>query len=321
MMSELPNVVADVGGTNARFALVNPGETEVFNAETLPVKDFENLSSAFRHYANGNGLVGTKRLCVALAGPIDGDDVQLTNGDWAFSISDTRSELGLLSLILINDFKAQAMALAYIGEDQLVLLGGRTPVQGRPKVIVGPGTGLGVAALVPNGERYTVVESEGGHSGLAPTSEHDIAIYRKLLQQYGRVSAERVLCGAGLRNLYSTLGELDGVETGSYTEAEIVEEALAGTDASCLKALDVFLAYLGAVAGDFALTFGALGGVYIAGGIVPRVKDHIANTEFRSRFEAKGRLSYMQKDIPTYLVMSEHAGLIGAAACLNDEVC
>lgn len=320
MMSDVPHVVADVGGTNARFALATPGATDVFDPETLQVQDFGSFSSAFRHYARNKGLTDTRRACVALAGPIDGDQVRLTNGAWAFSIEQTRSELGLKKLLLVNDFKAQATALSHIDDEQLILLGGSAPVAGRPKMIVGPGTGLGVAALIPNGAGYTVVESEGGHTGLAPTSQEEIEVYQKLLHQYGRVSAERVLCGAGLRNLYRTLCELDAIAVRPLTEAEVVEEAISGRDAECLKALDMFLAYLGTVAGDLALTFGALGGVYIAGGIVPRVKDHIATTEFRTRFEAKGRLSYMQKDIPTYLVMSEHAGLIGAAACLNEKI-
>ncbi len=310
-------VVADVGGTNARFAMVQPGSTEIYNAETLAVKDFVCLGTAFRDYTSRRGLASAEQACVALAGPIKGDQVQLTNGDWKFSVSQTRSDLGLDKLVVINDFKAQALALAHMDNDHLFSLGGDAPVDARPKVILGPGTGLGVAAVVPTESGFAVVESEGGHVGISPLTDSDIAVYRKLLKQYGRVSAERILCGSGLRNLYRTLCELEDQVIQPFTEAEIVECATQKKDELCLKALNFFMAYLGAVAGDLALTFGANGGVYIAGGIVPRLKDHIAKTEFRHQFEAKGRLAYMVKDIPTYLVTSEHTGLIGAAAHLN----
>ena len=318
MAADKPYIVADVGGTNARFGLVRPNGTDVYNTETLQVRDFDHISEAFRSFINKQNLTNPVQACVALAGPVEGDQVQLTNGDWAFSVEQTRVGLGLQKLLLVNDFKAQAAAIPYIKDDQLFLLGGKQPVEDRFKVIVGPGTGLGVAGASKTKDGFLIVQGEGGHIGLSPTTDREIEVHKKLLQQYGRVSAERIICGSGLRNLYQTLQELNKDPKGTMTEAEVVAHALEGDDPVCVEALDIFLAYLGAVAGDLALTFGALGGVYIAGGIAPRVKDYVIGSQFRHRFEAKGRLSHMIKDVPTYLVMSKHAGLIGAAVCLNE---
>ncbi len=317
MSPNTTHIVADIGGTNARFALVDAGSTAIVTTLTLQVKDFGNLTSAFRHFVDELKIVPPRRACIALAGPIEGDHVRLTNGDWSFSIENTRTELGLEQLLLVNDFKAQASALPYFENEQLLLLGGQSPIAGRAKVIVGPGTGLGVAASVPSNGGYTIIQGEGGHMGLSPASDLEMAVHQLLLQQYGRVSAERILCGAGLRNLYLTLNKLQAEADGEKSEAQIVADAIDGTSANCRKALDLFLAYLGAVAGDLALTFGALGGVYIAGGIAPRLVEQIGKSDFRARFEQKGRLAHMVKDVPTYLVLSKHAGLIGAAACLN----
>lgn len=314
-----PYIVADVGGTNARFALVPPNSTDVYNAETLKVKDFAHIADAFRHYIKNQNITDPDQACVALAGPVEGDQVHLTNGDWAFSVEQTRQDLGLQKLQVINDFKAQAAAIPYLKQDELLLLGGKEPVAGRFKVIVGPGTGLGVAGAIETSDGVLIVQGEGGHIGLSPTTDREMAVHQKLLEQYGRVSAERIVCGSGLRKLHQTLQELDGRSENPRTEAEVVAMALAGDDATCSEALDMFLAYLGAVAGDQALTFGAVGGVYIAGGIVPRVKDYIANSQFRTRFEAKGRLTHMIKNIPTYLVMARKSGVIGAAACLIES--
>lgn len=314
-----PHIVADVGGTNARFALVQPGTMDIYNTETLQVRDFAHIADAFRRYISNQGLSEPNQACVALAGPVEGDQVHLTNGDWAFSIEQTRQDLGLEKLEVINDFKAQAAAISYIGDDQLVLLGGGAPVEDRFKVIVGPGTGLGVAGAVKSQDELLIVQGEGGHIGLSPTTDREIAVHQILLKQYGRVSAERIVCGSGLRKLHQTLRQLDKNPEIARTEAEVVALALAGDDAVCSEALDMFLAYLGAVAGDLALTFGAVGGVYIAGGIVPRVKDYVSTSQFRSRFEAKGRLSHMVKNIPTYLIMSKSSGVIGAAACLKES--
>ncbi|NQV99974.1 MAG: glucokinase [Rhodospirillales bacterium] len=318
MVTAIPDIVADVGGTNARFALVHPGTTDVFNTDTLQVRDFGTITDAFRLYMKKQGLSEAVRACVALAGPVEGDQLQLTNGNWAFSKETTRAELRFERLLFINDFKAQAAAIPYLKDDQLVMLGGRAAIDGRSRVIIGPGTGLGVAGAVATGDGYVIVEGEGGHIGLSPTSDREIAVHEKLLQRYGRVSAERIICGPGLRNLYRILQELDGVAAVERTEAQVVAEAVNGESEICREALDIFLAYLGAVAGDLALTFGAFGGVYIAGGIVPRVRDHVKGSQFRSRFEAKGRMAHLVRDIPTYLVMSQDAGLIGAAACLKE---
>lgn len=319
LKNHMSHIVADVGGTNARFALVRPSMAEIEHMENLKVKDFQNISDAFRHFMRNRDIGEGTRACIAFAGPIDGDQVRLTNGDWSFSVKQTKADLALDRLLLINDFKAQAAALPHITDDQLIFLGGRMPVDGRPKLIIGPGTGLGVAAVVPNRDGNFIIESEGGHIGLSPFSKREIAVHRVLLEQFGRVSAERVLSGSGLRNLHMALLKIDGQEPDRKTESEIISGASDGTSAICVEALDLFFAYLGDVAGDLALAFGSLGGVYIAGGIAPRIYEALAKSEFRARFESKGRLAHMVRDIPTYLVMSEHAGLIGASACLSDS--
>jgi len=319
LKNHIPHIVADVGGTNARFALTRPGIAEVEHMETLQVKDFNHISDAFRVFMRGRDIGEGTHACVAFAGPIEGDQVRLTNGDWAFSVEQTRGDLALERLLLINDFKAQAAALPFIPDDHLILLGGGESVVGRPKLVIGPGTGLGVAATVPGPAGHTIIESEGGHIGLSPSTSREMAVHHVLIEKFGRVSAERILCGAGLRNLYAALHTIDGRHLVERTEAEIVSGALDEGSALCVETLDMFFAYLGTVAGDLALAFGSLGGVYIAGGIIPRVYESLATSAFRARFEAKGRLAPMLKNIPTYLVMSEHAGLIGASACLSES--
>lgn len=320
MSEELPHVVADVGGTNARFALVAPGTTAVARVQILRVGDFAHITDAFKHFLQQEGLSHPTKACVALAGPVDEDQVRLTNGSWQFSAEQTRQDLGLETLLMVNDFKAQAAAIPYLEGDDLIKLGGGVADDDRFKVVLGPGTGLGVAATIKLENTHLIVQGEGGHIGLSPTTDREIAVHRSLLQLYGRVSAERIICGSGLRNLYKTLREIDGLPDISRSEPEIVADAIAEGDPLCRETLDIFLAYLGAVAGDQALTFGARGGVYIAGGIIPRVKDYIDQSDFRTRFEAKGRLAHVVRDIPTYLVMSRHSGLIGAAACLKEVV-
>ena len=174
-----PRIVADVGGTNARFALAAPGGADISDVEILKVGDYAHIGDAFRAYMGNHGLNDVRSACVALAGPIEGDHVRLTNGDWAFSVEQTRSDLVLERLALVNDFKAQAAALPYLPDDQLRLTGGTQPIEGRPKLIIGPGTGLGVGAVVPSQGGYTIIESEGGHIGLSPVSDREIAIHQK----------------------------------------------------------------------------------------------------------------------------------------------
>ncbi len=319
LKTPMPYIVADVGGTNARFALAQPGRAEVEDMETLKVKDFEHISDAFRHFMRSHGIAGRTRACVAFAGPIEGDRVSLTNGGWAFSVEQTRDDLALERLLLVNDFKAQAAAIPYLPDVHLLPVGGGTPMEGRAKLVIGPGTGLGVAAAVPSVNGHLIIESEGGHMGFSPSSARELAVYQVLLKKFGRVSAERILCGAGLRNLYEALHAIDGRELIERTEAEIVSGALNETSEVCEETLAMFFACLGTVAGDLALAFNSWGGVYIAGGIIPRVHEALAKSAFRARFEAKGRLTQTLEKIPTYLVMSEHAGLIGASACLCES--
>lgn len=315
-----PRLVADIGGTNARFALETAPQ-RIEKVEVLPCNDYNTVVDAIKEYLHRAGDPQIKHAAIAIANPIVGDWVQMTNHHWAFSIETTRQSLGLETLILLNDFTAQALAITKMDPKDWIQVGGSTPVAGAPKAVLGPGTGLGVSGLIPNGRgAYTALAGEGGHVSFAPFDDAEILIWQYAKKKYGHVSAERFLSGAGLVLIYESLAEREGVKRAKLTPAEISERALSGSSPLCRLTLDIFCAMLGTVSSNLALTLGARGGVYLCGGIIPRFIDYFKNSPFRNRFESKGRFDAYLAAIPVYIVLAEYPGISGAAVALENEL-
>ncbi|MES3025292.1 MAG: glucokinase [Pseudomonadota bacterium] len=314
-----PRLLADIGGTNARFALeVAPGL--VVAVQTLACAAYARLEDAALAYLNGTGN-DARHAIIAIANPVAGDAVKMTNHHWAFSIEAARLELGLETLLVINDFTALAMALPVLGPQDLLKVGGGAARPGEVIGLVGAGTGLGVSGLVPAGGHWVPLQSEGGHVAFSPFDEREVAVLQYCWRRYEHVSAERVVSGPGIALIREALAASRGlaVDLSLSTEA-IVERALAGSDPLCREALDCFSGMLGTVAANLAVTLGARGGVYIGGGVVPRLGDYFAQSPFRTRFECKGRFSAFAAEIPTMLITAPFPALQGAAAMLENHL-
>jgi glucokinase len=313
-------LIADIGGTNARFALTDPAAARptCLHSKSLRNADFASLQHAAEHYLS---LVGSRpaRAAIALACPITGDEIRLTNRAWSFSRGELRQALGLDELQLINDFGAVAHAVPALAPDERVFLYGqpREPLEG-PISMLGPGTGLGVALLVGAQDRgWEVVETEGGHVSFAPQGDEEQAIARWLTSRHGRVSNERVLCGRGLSQIDAVLRDaIHAQEPELRDPADIVRAALEGHDAAARRALARFCAVLGSVAGDMALVHGART-VVIAGGMVPRFIPFLKASAFRERFLAKGRFAAYLENVAIHVITHPHPGLLGAAVSLR----
>lgn len=305
-------LIGDIGGTNARFAIAHGGGYSELCV--LRTAEHPSLVAAVRSYLTGLRTVPPPgRAALATAGPIVGDRAILTNQTWAFSIAEAKRDLGLAELTVVNDFAAVAMAIPYLAAADCMQIGEGTPAENGPIGVIGPGTGLGMGSLVREPGGWVQLPSEGGHATMPPATEEESRILDLLRARYGHVSAERVLSGQGLVNLHESLCRLAGTAARALQPDEITQAALAGGDAECGRALDLFCAMLGTVAGNLALTLCATGGVYIAGGIAPRMKERIAASEFRRRFEAKGRLGTYLAAIPTHLILHPTPALLGLA--------
>jgi len=314
-----PRLLADIGGTNARFALESaPGK--VHGTRTLACTDYPRFVDAVRTYLDGCA-VPVRHAVVAIANPVDGDAIRMTNHHWSFSIAAARSELRLATLVVVNDFTALAMSLPLLGEADLVQVGGG---DARPRSaigLVGAGTGLGVSGLIPAGGRWIPLESEGGHAAFSPMDERELDVLRYCWQRYDHVSSERFVSGPGIALIREALAASRGLPTDpGLKPGDIVAQALAGGDQLSREAVDCFCGMLGTVAADLALTLGARAGVYIGGGVVPRLGSYFADSPFRERFERKGRLSAFTARIPTWVITSPYPALLGASAILADQL-
>lgn len=330
-----PNIalVGDIGGTNARFALIDLAapKVELRESKSLPNADFASLQHAIEHYLAGVSEHPT-RAALAVACPVGSDEIRLTNRAWSFSRAELQATLGLDELRMLNDFGAVAWAIPALTDADLVTLHGSltAPLQG-PISVLGPGTGLGVALLVGTEKTgWHVIETEGGHIGFAPLGDEERAISAWLTAQHGRTSTERLLCGKGLSEIDAVLrganqfspthrplpGETT-LQTPSLRDpADVVAAALDGHDTAARRALARFCAVLGSVAGDCALIHGART-VVIAGGIVPRFIPFLRSSAFRERFLAKGRLTPLLESVPIHIITHPHPGLLGAACALR----
>lgn len=303
-------LLGDIGATNARFALLSNG---VLGAvRNFSVADFPCFVDVIRTFlGDTHRSVSVHQAVLAVAGPVTQGRCVLTNCSWTIDPHELRQEFDLAKIDLCNDFEAIALSLPHLKAVDLFPMGDGEPLPGAPMAVLGPGTGLGVACLVPGSHASVVVPSEGGHATMAATSPREDGIMNHLRRQFGHVSAERVVSGSGLENLYRAVVALDGFDAPQRTAPEITRAGLDGSCEVSRMALELFCGMLGTVAGNIALTFGARGGVFIAGGIAPRMPEFIARSEFRPRFENKGRLRSYLQSVPTSIVIHPAATFIG----------
>lgn len=311
------NLVGDVGGTHARFALCKDTRA-LEEISVLNSSDFSGIDSAIKHYLRLHGQPKINHAAVGMANPVTGDHVTMTNLPWTFSIEATRLALGLKNLYIINDFTALALSIPLLSSAGLTKIGGQSSIPGAPLAALGPGTGLGISALIPTPHNgWVAIAGEGGHADFAPGNERELSLWREAQRQFGHVSREHLLSGPGLEFIHQTFRRLADKPTQAHSATEISTQAVNGACATCRESLDTFCALLGAVAGDTALTLGARGGVYIGGGIVPKLGDYFLHSPFRSRFESKGRLHSYLEPIPAFVITDPYAALLGAAAYLE----
>jgi glucokinase len=305
-------LLGDIGGTNARLALATESSLgPVTSFEVSRFARFTDVVDLFlRVDPDRNRL---RHALFAIAAPIYGERCVLTNSPWVIDASELQAAFGLRSQ-LVNDFAAVAHSLPSLGPTDVAKLGGGAADMTAPMAVLGPGTGLGVACLVHQADKPVVVASEGGHATLAATCDREDQIIQHLRQRFGHASAERAISGPGLENVYQAIAALDNVETNLQNAMQITRSALRGECGIALEALNVFCAFLGSFAGNVALTFDARGGVYIAGGISPRIVNFLRQSQFRAQFEAKGRFREYLKAIPVNVITHPAAALVGLAS-------
>jgi glucokinase len=313
------HLLADIGGTNARFALQQAGKAGFADIEVLACSDYPTIEDAVRAYldkagARGLAVGGLRHAAIAIANPVEGDEIRMTNHCWSFSIAALKAALRLDTLLVVNDFAALAMSLPHLTDGQRERIGGGIEQANKPIGLIGPGTGLGVAGVVPCGGRWIALAGEGGHASFAPVSKQEMKILQALWEEYGHVSAERLLSGLGLELIHRAL------TSQRLSAPDITGRALDGSSIACRETVEAFCAVLGSVAGNVALTLGATGGMYIGGGIVPRLGKLFTESRFRERFEGKGRLSPYLARIPTWLIVEEYPALRGVAAMLDNAL-
>jgi glucokinase len=310
-------LLGDIGATNARLALLTG--SALGPVTSFQVARFARFADVVDLFLRDHcGQCHPKRALFAIAAPVEGERSALTNSQWVIDASELQSAFNVPSQLL-NDFEAVAHSLALLEPSDSTKIGGGALNKTLPMAVLGPGTGLGVACSVPRSGKPVVIQSEGGHATLAGTCDREDDIINRLRQRFGHASAERALSGPGLENIYRAIGALDTVETPLQNATEITRSALRGERNTAVEALDTFCALLGSFAGSVALTFGARGGVYIAGGIPPRIVDFMRRSQFRDRFEAKGRFREYLKTIPVHVITHPAAAFIGLRSLLSDN--
>jgi glucokinase len=321
--SDGPRLLADIGATHARFALETaPGvlrDVAVLLCDDYP--GIEPLLQAYLAQANAGRI---SHAAFALANPISGDFIRMTNRDWQFSTDEVRRTLGLNTLLIVNDFTALAMALPGFRSEDLMQVGGGKPQANAVAGVLGPGTGLGVSGVIPTVDGFVTLGSEGGHVNFAPSDEREFAILQYAWREWRHVSNERLISGPGMEIIYRALAQRNGAhmanEVKMRSSAEIITGALDQHDPLCLEVLECFSGMLGGAAANLGVTLGAFGGIFIGGGIVPRMGEWFKTSPFRARFEAKGRFTDYVAQIPTYVIMTPNPALNGVSAILSEHL-
>ncbi|KTD05915.1 glucokinase [Legionella gratiana] len=313
-------IVADIGGTFARFACVRLENLAIDKVEIYTCAAFSSLEAVLLTYQEQYKLQEIKQVVIAIACPVFDDMICMTNTHWRFSISALKQKLNLTELKVLNDFNAIAMSLPALSAQQVFQIGRGTANKDSVRAVLGAGTGLGVAYLISNELGYSAYAGEGGHVSWGAKTDQEWFIYCYLKKQYAHISYERLLSGHGLENLYQALAALNQKDNAPMPAAQIIAMALAKQCAIAEAAVAQFFAILGSYAGDLALTFAAFGGIYIAGGIVPRLISLLHHSDFRVRFEEKGRFSEFNIQIPTFIITAEQPGILGAAVYLKQSL-
>jgi glucokinase len=314
-------LLADVGGTNVRFGWQGRRGAAIDDIAVLPCADYASLSDAIGAYLQRLDRAAPAHCAIAIANPIVGDTVRMTNRSWTFSIAALKAHHGFERLLLLNDFSALALALPSLRADELRQVGGAAPLPDAARALIGPGTGLGVSGLLPDGAGgWVALEGEGGHGTMAARTPREQSVLQWLDRRYGHASAERAVCGQGLVDLHHALTELDhgGSAATPLRDAADVTAGAEQGDPVCREAVALFCAFLGTAAGNLALTLGSRGGVYIGGGIVPRLGPLFDASPFRERFEAKGRFRGYLSTMPVFVIQATRSpALLGAANALD----
>ncbi len=309
-----PVLIGDIGGTNARFAVLPDREAETQFFPAVATADFANVETAIDASVLSQTSLRPRSAVIAMAGPVTGDSVPLTNADWVLRPTEMIAGIGLQDVILLNDFEALAMALTALDDSDLTLTGGDPGSAAGAKVVLGPGTGLGVGGLVEAGGIVAPIPGEGGHVALGPDEADEFPIWRNIEPEHGRISAEALLCGRGLVRLYRAVALTEGTAATFSEPAEITQAALAGSDPVAVRTVSLWSRLLGRVAGDMALIFMARGGAYLGGGISPRILPFLTGGEFRRAFEAKAPHEAVMAAIPSWVITRKSAALPGLAA-------
>ncbi|KRB58596.1 glucokinase [Rhizobium sp. Root708] len=309
-----PILIGDIGGTNARFAIIADADAEQINFPNVRTADFETIDDAIRAAIMEKSAIKPRSTILAVAGPIREDEIPLTNCDWVVRPRTMIEGLGLEHVLVVNDFEAQALAIAHLSDEHRERLGEASGDVVASRVVLGPGTGLGVGGLLHAQNTWIPVPGEGGHIDLGPRSKRDYEIFPHVEAIEGRVSAEQILCGRGIVHLYRAICAADGIEPAYSDPADITSHALADTDKIAVETVSLFSTYLGRVAGDMALVFMARGGVFLSGGISQKILPALRRPEFRAAFEDKAPHSRLLAKIPTYVVTHPLAALAGLSS-------
>ncbi|MCW5657227.1 MAG: glucokinase [Burkholderiaceae bacterium] len=317
-MRGYPRLLGDIGGTNARWAWRAAPEAPLQHISARPCAEHATLADSALDYLSRHGLGTPAWMAFGVATAVTGDRVHLTNRSWAFSIHELQRLIGAERCLVLNDFTALAMSLPLLEPGDLRLIGGAgAAVPGAPAALLGPGTGFGVSGLINGPGGPCAISGEGGHATLAASDDEEAALIHWMRGRHSHVSAERVLSGPGLLLLYEAVCAREGRAPLALEPPDVTRRAIEGSDAACVGALRLFTGWLGGVAGDLALTLGARGGVYIGGGVVPRLGTGLDEALFRRRFEGKGRFAHYLQAIPAWVIVASTPALLGADRALT----
>jgi len=309
-----PILIGDIGGTNARFSILTGARAEPVEFPNVRTADFANIDDAIQAATVDRGAISPRSAVLAVAGPVDGDEIDLTNSDWVVRPRVLNARFGISDIVVLNDFEAQALATVALDPAQMVRIGGGEAEEGASRVVLGPGTGLGVAGMVHARGIWIPVPGEGGHVDLGPRTPRDLEIWPHLEPIEGRISGEQMLCGRGLVNIYRAVAMANGRPPRLAAPPDISAAALDGSDADAAEALELFVTCLGRLAGDLALVFMSRGGVFLTGGIPQKIVPALERGNFRAAFEDKAPHSALLAAMPVYVITHPRAALAGLAA-------
>lgn len=318
-MQNTTAIVADLGGTNIRLAISDGIGAPPQHIHALSVGDFAGLIDCIEHYLTLIPECHPSKLSIAVATPVTGDEVRLTNRDWGFSIKGVCQHFDFELVKVVNDFTGLALSLPLLGQDDLVKLGGGDADPEGAVALLGAGTGLGVSGLIKSAAGHYPIQGEGGHVTIGAKNARELAIFDEFNKRYGHMSAERLLSGTGISEAYEILCLLDGVDDLNLKPAEISQHAINKTNPQCEELMALFCHWFGVVAGNLAISLGSTGGVYIGGGIVPKLGDFFINSGFREAFNHKGRFTGYLSDIPVYIIHAKQPALLGASNALDSR--